>query len=458
MSRPFWQHKASLRTIENNVESSSIKRIIIVCLAVLCVQFARNYFNIAINLSIYTIIIAIGFLTRNETTRVAIIAYTIPFCNNLPMNEIVLAYVIIETLSNYGKLNIKYNDLLIIVVLVILELINCLLINQFPYRNILYLFLFFVATMQISSHTYFLSSLKKIGLSLCLGTISFGVLLFVVTVKQTSLSYVLAGGIRLGRTFELMTIGKLASNPNSLAIYCVISLSILLMLLPKKQIGLYLFICLSFACVFVGLLSQSRAFVVGVVLTVLLFSIFMFFSRKEKKKYLFLIAITTAIFVMFFIANYAEMLGALSDRFRVSDITNGRFTIFNSYLNASLSNARGIIFGYGLNTYKEALSQLTFLSNSAHNVLLEVYLSWGLIGIVLVIKWIYNQIKRQQTFLPRNIEKQKSILTYLPIAALFIMLQSSRMFLTRTPLLLLGVCLLMIRIDTKEGQTDKRIN
>lgn len=131
-----------------------------------------------------------------------------------------------------------------------------------------------------------------------------------------------------------------------------------------------------------------------------------------------------------------ESVDALLERFATheGDITNGRTSINGYYIENMFNDLQGALFGYGLMSYRDYLG-----GQSIHNALLEVFISWGLLGGWISIAWIYNLIKTQIMSLRRPL-----LYTVIPMCIVLLMVQSTRLFRTIVPIFYLMISIISI--------------
>lgn len=141
-----------------------------------------------------------------------------------------------------------------------------------------------------------------------------------------------------------------------------------------------------------GVLSLSRMFLLVVSFLSFLLLCKVLFSWKKNKKILFFILIIGAAFSLLLL-NFREELVSIFDLLfsRFTDfiddpaaLTSNRNVIAEQYVGLMSSNLLAFIFGIGIQEYHIRSGILL----EAHNILLELYVVWGVVGFFLFAMFI----------------------------------------------------------------------
>lgn len=406
----------------------------------LLMQVIRHVIGISIPLSFFTLIFAVAVFLLSRAESIVLVAAMVPFCNNLPMNEILLCFIamiIIKESFNSGRICIRQQYFELLAIWVVIEIINNLRIGIIPNINIIYWLVYLLAIYFMIDTEIDEVNRKRIGKYYCLGTCAFVLLLSFVTIRSYGISSFLAGSIRLGRTDDVSSL--FSSNPNSVALLCVLATSICLHLIESKAIRMWYGIPIILISLVGGVVSQSRAFIIGEI-TLLVIYILARGTDRRRTFWMKLAVIAVILCGVYFVTKqYPDILNAVLRRFQEDDITNGRVSITQGYFKASLADPIGVVFGYGLSSYMQALLGIAGVQNSAHSMILEVYLSWGIVGFVIVTSWIISLIRIRKSNCFNYGNNSGSMI---PLIILLVMLQSSRMFRTLNPILLLAIAII----------------
>lgn len=217
-------------------------------------------------------------------------------------------------------------------------------------------------------------------------------------------------------------IGGLIINPNTLGKYCAFVIASILTLNTFGKIKLniwYIFVLAMVAIV--GLLTLSRTFLLVVALVMI---IYLFTNVLGNKSVLSLFAfiIVISIFCIILYSNQSLYDSLYHRIFETDDISGSRLLIYSQYAAILFSHVSIFLFGVGMQNYVEKFSRLdTLISQSTHNVLLEVLSSWGIVGLLIIVI-LFSLIIVQSKV--TNLKISKRIIILLPffvviISALF---------------------------------------
>ena len=196
-----------------------------------------------------------------------------------------------------------------------------------------------------------------------------------------------------------------AGDPNYFALYVCISLAMLLsQKYHLKRDYVYVFLLIALA-----LLTTSKMSLI------ILLVIFLFFAGKalysflaNRNRFLRRLTVIGIAVAMLFSAQIADLINGVLTRFQehngtavtTDTITSNRLKIMTFYLQETLTQPMLLLFGYGLQ-YNETPDYTSFF-HIAHNTFLDVVLSWGLVGLgMMVIVFYYmvchmNRIRREK--------------------------------------------------------------
>lgn len=362
----------------------------------------------------------------------AIILFLLPLYGGLPNNYI--TFVIIIVLLLKYKYRFNKECFLGVCLFIAYELLHCIYPPFSIYDFVIdavYVCLFFMVIFDITDKKMDKAMLAS---SMALGTIVACSIILLVTLKTHSFSNIITESIRLGANFE-RTEGVLfvALNPNSIALYCVISIGFLFC---SRKNNIWI-IVLSIILFIYGALTISRNFILS---TIVLFLLFLLFSELKRKIWYIIIPI-----VLLVIINEISpaILENILNRFQVDDITNGRGEITLEYFRSWLERVDAMLFGFGIQDYQIKYN----VSESIHNATMEILLVWGIIGFVAFFSLVVTAISKNM--------KNMIISKYgLCVLITFILsIQFSRIITTPETLLILGFCLIFL-FDKKHGQAE----
>ena len=198
-------------------------------------------------------------------------------------------------------------------------------------------------------------------------------------------------------------------NFNAYAFLIAVSLIISIYLLTKIKplFNKLLFTGIQFPLLIVLLLTLSRG---GVFALVMGFVLYNFSVNKKTKIYLLLFT----IFAVIIIGNILVQMDGTDlflNRFlnseKEEDFDSGRSIVYLFLLNNLFSSFSSLLFGFGIGAIEIDVSAETPII-SAHNTYLDVFYSYGMVGLIIFIRYllrVYKSIK----VMPKSSEKSISI-------------------------------------------------
>jgi hypothetical protein len=141
--------------------------------------------------------------------------------------------------------------------------------------------------------------------------------------------------------------------------------------------------------------------------------------KKENRTIKFLSLFTIVVFLIVLAFNYSffeNYINIIDSRILAEkQLGSSRSAIFYYYFLQLISDPRLLLFGYGINTYFYKIG----FSGGPHNLILEPFLAWGVIG-VFSLYYLLKQIVKSSS-LSSNVQ-HISLLTSLPLG--FFIIQS----------------------------------
>lgn len=221
---------------------------------------------------------------------------------------------------------------------------------------------------------------------------SLGVLVSSIFGKMNSIlpeinSYLTVLYVRIDSSTIAYRFSGLIANSNYYSIEVSVALACLLILYIKNLIGKS-FYAISVPLIIFGLMSQSKTFVISLILLALVY--ISYFSTHKNISRIFsgiifallaLIAFSSVIgsFVDLY---FARFLDIFSEETTMSSFTTGRWDIWSYYIDEFSSSWSKTLLGYGL----EANAQI----GPAHNIFIQSIYCIGLIGSFIFVGWIIS--------------------------------------------------------------------
>ena len=224
-------------------------------------------------------------------------------------------------------------------------------------------------------------------------------------------------------------------NPNSLAFYSIYTMTVLLSFNKQLKFPLWAFLIILATSTLAGVFSFSRTWLICIILY-LVISVFTNRGNKEILLTVFVAIITFYLFRDFI----TSVLDSFSTRFNEEAISfaGGRTDIFKAYHEWMLENNK-VLTGIGIIYYQV----ITSLGHASHSGIQQIFIGYGIIGLVLFIVAAIVYTKR---FI-----NNKSIALFLPFTICLIFDQSIQ-FLSN-PILLFPFLMLAytLRLDSAKS-------
>jgi O-antigen ligase len=197
-------------------------------------------------------------------------------------------------------------------------------------------------------------------------------------------------------------------DPNNYGLYCLLLIYFYLPTLPRKKIAKTSFMIVGLMLAF-GSLTVSRSFFLVAIMSLFLYFILYYRAAIGDVVFRMLAAFNG---VLLLVAIYLlsgqsfDFNFAIFDRFggdNLSELTGARSDIFQEYLRLFFELPfEFVLFGAGINGYlgyyNHSFAQAGIFSEvvGPHNTLLELLISFGLVGFMLFVAFIVMAFKAEQ--------------------------------------------------------------
>lgn len=210
--------------------------------------------------------------------------------------------------------------------------------------------------------------------------------------KANSIESMINFGIRLGDASSYLEEGaeqgmKMNTNANNIACYCICAMGCCLNIFIQKRNVLWA--VLYFVVFILGMLTVSRAFIVlGTFMTIYFIHLS---SRGNNPWYLKITLILIIIVGLYHFFN-SDFISVFDKRFGNESISDdSRGFIFFGYWNAFWSDPLSILVGAGVYSHRDIL----FSFQACHNMLQQILVSYGVIGFIVYISFLWNSFKNE---------------------------------------------------------------
>lgn len=244
-------------------------------------------------------------------------------------------------------------------------------------------------------------------------------------------------------------LGGYGYNVNRYAGMVIIILSAIPIALRRNNVQPWILFILFAVFSAIGFLTGSRSFIVA--FSLLLISIVFFLSnRKEHQSIKLMILFTGILMLLFLLFNFSYVENFVNQIIARSSVEtasgNTRFDLFEYYGQYLISNPNLLLFGYGINSYFYKIGA----GFSPHNLFIEPFLAWGLIGLLGLFFLIRQIIK--SIYLSSD-KRHISLLTALPVSCYIIQSIVSSMWTDQYFYLLLTFCLQSLFVKISENSS-----
>ena len=251
----------------------------------------------------------------------------------------------------------------------------------------------------------------------------------------------LRSGAGMGDYDAEQMMNHLMMNANCIAYYAIVLISIAFVFMSKQLIKKSVVCLMILVGVISGLLSFSRTWMV---LFTMVMIWYIYSNIRNVKSIVSFIVIGLVILS---VGIYSGLLDGILEVFEYRmendnvESAGGRFPLFEAYNKVITNNLFYTLFGTGATYYK----QVCQIWNSVHNGTQQIFVSFGLVGIVTYILVVLDFTKKYITF-----RVSDNLILFAPFIACFIFVQSIQ-FLNPYPLMLPFVAAAcMIRINEKK--------
>ncbi|XMB72268.1 hypothetical protein RJI07_09200 [Mycoplasmatota bacterium WC30] len=385
--------------------------------------FLRDILEIDITMTYFLIVLSVVLITQDINGVVSSIVFLLPYENSIMITVLFIVAIFTILIKNNVKFN--FNFLLVLIILIIFWE----LLHSFNYTFSINLYVKFSAALILFLLVYFQKN--QIKWKSIIWFYIFGVFSFVslVILKQSligglSISAISSSFDRLGDYYDIFIGYDLYNNPNAIGLQLNMATSLLFidLILFKKHSFYKITLILFFT--FVGLITQSKTFIV-----VLLFQILyvMTFGSKTFKQlvYRFALIITGGLIIYAGTLHYfPSLMDRLFLRFSGDYFFSGRDLIFEQYNQIVLSDIKHFFFGTGI----QIINIKSGLTSNPHNMLQEIIVAWGFVGLIWFALFIIYILMDSYKHFNRKVTFKKFMMYLIPLTTLLISTQASRLF------------------------------
>ena len=233
------------------------------------------------------------------------------------------------------------------------------------------------------------------------------------------------------------------TNANNLGLYAAVCFSILLFI-GREKLKLHglTYIFLFILVLLGGLLTFSRTWLILVIACLLTYFLF----SKKNMSFFFVLFILISLAVIVLSSDYYKSIYEIFDaRLNAEDLKDGagRTDLFASYNKFFMDNNRYWLTGTGSVYYLDVCQQ----PNSIHNMIQQVYVCYGFLGILGIGALFYGIFRMGAKFLAT---KQQ----YVPLICYLIFVQTVQFFNPIFCMYPLAICVYCLKLNNNKNKLN----
>ena len=344
--------------------------------------YARDLFGVSISKLIIVALAVLPAIVLSYRSLVYLIFFLFPLTSGIPGNYIFPLLIILLLIKKRESFDI--NSMICFFCVVFMEIIhygfydfNINWASTLGYICNLFFLFYFISLKNNTVDTKTCILYFAIGIAVLL------IAVFYITQLNGGIDSYLEGRGRLGYTKEVSDaeegVMMLNANPNGLGFYSIIGIASILGLYSLGFINLWIMLPFSVLYLYVGAMSISRAFLIGIFAIVILF--FILSSKNNRRG-----ALGRSLLLLLFIAVAVSLLWnntILNDAYTTrlenvaGDNAGGRIDLLSQYNSFLFDNPVYLFWGTGAVNYHRVVSTIPL---ATHNGLQQVMVAYGLVG------------------------------------------------------------------------------
>lgn len=230
--------------------------------------------------------------------------------------------------------------------------------------------------------------LKELTFSLFIGILTSIILSLIVSLKYNigdeSYNWTIDGRFQ-----------ALATNPNSLQLFCVFTISMFMMLYFNSRLSKKSFLLYSGILFAIGILTMSKTFFICILFLIIIYFIFSFI--KSKQSFVKDLVVSLVILALLCIV-FKDKMVQLFERFvdygenynLIDKMTTGRYSLWTKYFALINQSVFTILFGLGATTNFLDL----YVGSNPHNDYIAIIYKYGYVGLIFLVLLFMNYVVR----------------------------------------------------------------
>lgn len=372
--------------------------------------YVRDIIGMSIDKNVFIILVVVfTFLMKYENV-LSLILFTLPLMCGLPGNYFLPIWCIVVLFHQIQNKTFRFSILAFWMLIIFWEsLIYCFYSFEIPTMNVLGYFSALFLTFTLVSENQNINYRTPI-LCFCIGCCVLLGTIFLMYSRDVTMMYT-EGGVRMGGDSYTDTLEMtLKTNANNIGYLSSASIACLFAMFYYKKINVVTFLILAGTSFICGMYSISRTWALSMALILIVYFIFQKENKKVGYALLFVIVISGACYF----SKYPLLLDAFTGRFEGDQIETGgqRTILFAQYNDFLMKHSWNLLFGTSAQLYKN----VTGLYHSTHNSLQQIWLSYGIIGFMVIMAVYLKALINNYT--------SKEYMACLPMCIIVFFLQS----------------------------------
>lgn len=363
---------------------------------VTCLLYARDLYGL--DISKYDLVMAaiIPAVFMSHASIIYLTLYLLPLTSGLPGKIILPILMLLIFIKK--PMAVNENGIMCFILIAFLELIH-FGFYTFPIQissTIGYLttifFLCYIATLKDSTVNN-----SKCVFFFIVGLLAFFFAIWYITQINHNIEMLLESGERIGNTKRVTGVEEsvmmLNANPNNIGSLSLTGTSLVLTLYYMHKLQFWPMAFLVTVFVYLGALSVSRTWLIGMIFLILLLFITIRHLNAKNARTQYLILLLLIVISVFSFSQNELLYNSFSARFAESDTSTlgARTTLIREYNQVLINNPSYFFFGVGAVHYKNVITEIYL---SIHNGTQQILVAYGIIGLFLFLLLTIKAVKR----------------------------------------------------------------
>lgn len=376
--------------------------------------------------------------------QLAFAASCIPFSAAFQYKYAILILIVAMLLKNHWRLK-QSGAFILIMIMMVWELWHAVY-GHFSYVEYLRGFAELLLLGVVTSIDLKDVDHKLVFRSLAVSVVGICIIMLLMQLQQFNynLVAVFARNAKIFRFGESnMESGEFALNfnANNLGFICNLSACCCLLLAARKEhcrADILLAVC---SFVFM-LMTLSRA---AIICAIMIFFAFLFLAEGKAVQRIFngvgglVVAVVALVLLWVYLPSVYENIG---ERFQRADVWNGRGGLLKNYTQFLVSSPRYLLFGIGMQQIFAKVSPYYPVLDVPHNGLQEVWVAWGVVGVVLFLAVLWRIVRTSK----RSAGGRRQLYQFMPLVLTLVFTMSGQLLTSSRVLIALTMSYICLSI------------